>query len=172
MLHDYIYGNSLNEDQSTVRVFYSPKESPDNSGDEGEEPEFSVVKDVRIPRRFKRSRSKPISEQEKELKKSAEHMLYKAWNNLSDESGWKLERECSVTGDIVEVKTINKKKVFRLTGTVDVSPSVLLADLYYEIEKVHKWNPTLVDCKIIQHIDEFTDVTYQVCAESGGGLVS
>jgi len=172
MLHDYIYGSTLNEDQSTVRIFYSPKESPDNSDDDDVEPEFSVTNGVRIPRRFKRSRSKPISDQERELKKLAEDMLFKAKNNMDDESGWKVERQCQATGDIVQVKTINRKKVFRLTSTVDVAPSVLLADLYYEIEKMPRWNPTVVDCKILQHIDEFTDVTYQVAAEAGGGLVS
>ena len=49
------------------------------------------------------------------------------------------------------------------------------------------WNPTLVECKTIQPIDEHTDISYQVlspdksyqlymvmqvCAEAGGGVVS
>ena len=47
-----------------------------------------------------------------------------------------------------------------------------MEELFYRIEQVPSWNPTLVDCRLIQPIDEHTDISYQVCAEAGGGAVS
>ena len=57
-------------------------------------------------------------------------------------------------------------------GYVNISPKLLLEELFYKIEQVPSWNPTLVECRTIQPIDECTDVSYQVCAEAGGGVVS
>ena len=55
---------------------------------------------------------------------------------------------------------------------MNISPKLLLEELFYKIEQVPTWNPTLVDCRTIQPIDEHTDISYQVCAEAGGGVVS
>ena len=101
---------------------------------------------------------------------------------------WKLEKKLD-NGDMVQVKTVKGKKLFKLTGYVRMSPRKLLEELFYKIEEVPRWNPTLTDCRIIQPIDQFTDISYQVsqsvslrnrqsklglqvCAEAGGGVVS
>ena len=55
---------------------------------------------------------------------------------------------------------------------MNLSPKLLLEELFYKIEQVPTWNPTLVDCRTIQPIDQHTDISYQVCAEAGGGVVS
>ena len=55
---------------------------------------------------------------------------------------------------------------------MNISPRLLLEELFYKIEQVPTWNPTLVDCRTIQPIDQHTDISYQVCAEAGGGVVS
>ena len=39
---------------------------------------------------------------------------------------------------------------------------LLLEELFYGIESVPSWNPTLVECRTIQPIDEHTDISYQV----------
>ena len=39
---------------------------------------------------------------------------------------------------------------------------MLLEELFFRIESVPSWNPTLVECKTIQPIDEHTDISYQV----------
>lgn len=59
-----------------------------------------------------------------------------------------------------------------LQGIVDLPPKLLLEELYYQIESVPKWNPTLVECRRVQHIDSHSDVVYQLCAEAAGGAVS
>jgi len=169
MLQRYIEGSTLYE--GSVANFYSPMESLENSSDEEEEGQIHEDTGIRIPRRFKRRKNKALSEQEKQFKKLGEQMLQDAWSNLSSNEGWKIEK-CLDNGDTVQVKTINKKKIFRLTGYIDISCTSLLEELYYRIEGIPLWNRNITDSKIIQPIDEYTDVTYQVCAEAAGGVVS
>merc|ERR1711936_214691 len=107
---------------------------------------------------------------ESEYKKLGEEMLAAAWRTLNSPD-WKLEKKLD-NGDMVQVKFVNGKKVFRLTGYVEMAPRLLLEELFFRIESVPSWNPTLVECKTIQPIDEHTDISYQVCAEAGGGVVS
>lgn len=40
------------------------------------------------------------------------------------------------------------------------------------MEKIPKWNPTVLESKILKKIDKYTDITYQVSAPGGGGLVA
>lgn len=107
---------------------------------------------------------------ESEYKKAGEDLLSSAWHtlNLPD---WKLEKKLE-NGDMVQVRQVNGKRIFRLTGYVDISPRRLLEELFYGIEDLPTWNPTLTECRIVQPIDEYTDISYQVCAEAGGGVVS
>jgi len=166
MLQRFMDGDTLYE--GSVGNYYSPFETPENSDDEDED--FVEESGVRIPKRFRRKKDRPLSEQEKEYKKMGEEMLAAAWVTLNS-SDWKLEKQLD-NGDRVQVKQVNGKKVFKLTGYVDISPRQLLEELFYKIEEVPTWNPTLVDCRLIQPIDEHTDISYQVCAEAGGGAVS
>eukprot|EP00092_Neocalanus_flemingeri_P066212 GFUD01080632.1.p1 GENE.GFUD01080632.1~~GFUD01080632.1.p1 ORF type:complete len:584 (-),score=214.52 GFUD01080632.1:166-1821(-) len=165
MLQRYIEGSTLYE--GSVGNFYSPFESPDNSDDEDEDVEESGV---RIPKRFRRKKDHPITSQEREYIKTGEEMLVAAWRILNSPD-WKLEKQLD-NGDRVQVKQVKGKKVFRLTGYVNISPRQLLEELFYKIEQAPTWNPNLVDCRTIQPIDEHTDISYQVCAEAGGGVVS
>jgi len=165
MLQRYIAGSTLYE--GSVGNFYSPFESPDNSDDEDDDMEVSGV---RVPKRFRRKKDHPLTSQEREFVKTGEEMLVTAWKILNSPD-WKLEKQLD-NGDRVQVKQVNGKRVFRLTGYVNISPKLLLEELFYRIEQVPSWNPTLVECRTIQPIDECTDVSYQVCAEAGGGVVS
>jgi len=166
MLERFMTGSTLYE--GSVGNFYSPFETPENSDDEEED--LVEESGVRIPKRFRRKKDRPLSDQEKEYKKMGEEMLAAAWGTLNSPD-WKLEKQLD-NGDRVQVKQVNGKKVFKLTGYVDISPRQLLEELFYKIEQVPAWNPTLTDCRLIQPIDEHTDISYQVCAEAGGGAVS
>merc|ERR1740137_335156 len=115
-------------------------------------------------------KEEPLALTEREYIKMGEEMLTSAWVTLNS-AEWKLEKQLD-NGDRVQVKQVNGKKAFRLTGYVNISPRQLLEELFYKIEQVPSWNPTLVECRTIQPIDEYTDISYQVCAEAGGGVVS
>ena len=55
-----------------------------------------------------------------------EQLLETAWQTLNS-TDWKLEKKLD-NGDMVQVRTVAKKKVFKLTGYVDMSPRLLLED--------------------------------------------
>ena len=57
-------------------------------------------------------------------------------------------------------------------GIVDIPPKQLLNELFYNLTDLPKWNPTLLECRALQIIDENTDICYSVAAEAAGGLVS
>ncbi len=96
-----------------------------------------------------------------------------AWATLnSNPAEWKLEKRLESTGDVVHTKLVRGKKVFKVTGLVALPPKLLLEELFYRIEHVPQWNPTLVECRCVQPVDAHTDVSYQVAAEAGGGVVS
>jgi len=108
---------------------------------------------------------------ENEFKRRAEEALVQAWKLLNSEDGWKQEQLLD-NGDEVLSKYKGSKKLFKLTGIVELPPKLLLEELYYGIESVPSWNPTLDECKTIQPIDSHCDVSYQVAAEAAGGVVS
>jgi hypothetical protein len=166
MLQRYIEGSTLYE--GSIGNFYSPMESPDHSDDDDDE--VSNDSGIRIPGRFRRRRDAPFSKQENDYKKLGEEVLQQAWRTLNSD-GWVLEKELS-NGDSVHVKLVNGKRVFKLRGLVPISPRLLLEELFFRIDNVPSWNPTLTDCKNIQPIDEHTDISYQVCAEAAGGVVA
>ena len=89
-----------------------------------------------------------------------EELLETAWNTLNT-GDWKLEKKLD-NGDMVQARKVNGKKVFKLTGYVEMAPKLLLEELFFKMEQVPSWNPTLVESKIIQPIDQFTDISYQV----------
>lgn len=57
-------------------------------------------------------------------------------------------------------------------ATVDVSPKYLLEELYYKVENLPQWNPSVLQSLKIQPVDEYTDITYQISTDGGAGLVS
>ena len=154
MMQRFIEGSTLYEGSVG---FYSPFESPNASDDEEDEDEETRV---RIPRRFRRRKDHPLSEQEREYKKMGEELLETAWTTLNT-GDWKLEKKLD-NGDMVQVRHVGKKKVFKLTGYVNMAPRHLLEELFFKMEQVPAWNKTLTESRIIQPIDQYTDISYQV----------
>ena len=65
--------------------------------------------------------------------------------------GWKEEKRIPETGDVVHSKLIKKShKIFRITATVDIPPQILFDELSQNIENVPKWNPTLIECRLLK----------------------
>ena len=65
--------------------------------------------------------------------------------------GWKEEKRIPETGDVVHSKLIKKNhKIFRITATVDIPPQILFDELSQNIENVPKWNPTLIECRLLK----------------------
>lgn len=140
----------LNSALSTGRTesvgnFYSPYDSIHNSEDEEDE-------------------------QDDEFKRMGIECVRKAYI-LLESTDWKLEKITS-KGDTIQSCTKDKVgKIYKLTGKIHYPAKKLLQELYYKIEEVPKWNPTLLESKIIRKIDSHTDISYQATIGGGGGVV-
>lgn len=84
---------------------------------------------------------------------------------------WKFEKQTSVGDKIYSSKRDGLGKVYRLTATVKFSAKALIYELFTKVEDVPKWNPTLLESRIIHKVDYFTDISYQASVGGGGGLV-
>lgn len=94
-------------------------------------------------RGLNRSRS-----QDEEFKQLGTETVVRAFE-LLESSAWKVEKK--LTGDDV-IYTTNKAigKVYKLRGRVNYPPKKLLHELYYNIEEVPSWNPTLLESRVIK----------------------
>lgn len=88
--------------------------------------------------------------QEEEYKEMGVECVKKAYGLLEESTDWKVEK---VTNKGDTIKSTHKDrigKVFKLTGTVNYPAKLLLKELFYNIEHVPTWNPTLLESKIVR----------------------
>lgn len=91
--------------------------------------------------------------------------------SLLKSKSWKLEKS---KGDesVFSMVLPSGQKIFKIVATINASPKCLLDELYFNIEKIPKWNLSLLAAHKLQVLDEHTDVSYQVSASAAGGLIS
>ncbi|XP_047541489.1 steroidogenic acute regulatory protein-like [Vanessa atalanta] len=107
-----------------------------------------------------------------EYKQMAEEGMQNAWRtiNLPD---WKLEKRGSQKGDIVESKQCEQfGKVYRFTGIVDCPAKFLFEEFKNNITKLPEWNPTILKSELIKEIGPGIDLSYQVTAGGGRGIIA
>ncbi|CAD7078058.1 unnamed protein product [Hermetia illucens] len=124
--------------------FYSPYESGHNSDDE--------------------------NEQDDEYRRMGIECVRKAYE-LLESGNWKVEK-VTPKGDTISSTSREKLgKIYRLTGRIKYPAKLLLEELFYKIEDVPKWNPTLLESKVVRKINTYCDVSYQATVGGGGGMV-
>uniref|UniRef100_A0AAG5D209 START domain-containing protein n=1 Tax=Anopheles atroparvus TaxID=41427 RepID=A0AAG5D209_ANOAO len=131
----------------SIGNFYSPYDSIHNSDDDEEE-----------------------DAQDEEFRKMGTECVRKAYT-LLESDGWKIEK-VTTKGDTIQSCQQEKiGKVYKLTAKIHYPARKLLQELFYKIEHVPNWNPTLLESKIIRKIDSHTDISYQATVGGGGGVV-
>ncbi|XP_067632843.1 uncharacterized protein [Eurosta solidaginis] len=126
-------------------IFYSPLETVHNSDDDDDE-------------------------QDEEYHQMALDCVRRAYE-LFESSDWKVEKVTSKGDQIRSTQRDKLGKIYRLTAHIKYPPKALLEELFYKIESIPKWNPTLLESKIIHKINSYTDITYQATVGGGGGMV-
>ncbi|XP_046403109.1 steroidogenic acute regulatory protein-like [Ischnura elegans] len=148
--------------------FYSPMDSPEVSDDERGDGYLKV------------DYHRKLTPKEEEYKSKGKEALTSAWRLIKSD-GWRLEKRGSEDkegGDpydevfSMHLGSSKGKKIYLLKGRVELSPKFLLNELFHRIDNVPNWNPTLIESYRIQVVDDHTDISYQVTAEGGGGIVS
>lgn len=86
--------------------------------------------------------------QEEDYKELGLETVKKAYEYL-ESTDWKVEKITS-SEDVIQSSVKPIGKIYKLTGKVNYPAKLLLHDLFYGIENVPKWNPTLLESKIIK----------------------
>ncbi|KAK6620159.1 hypothetical protein RUM44_006560 [Polyplax serrata] len=133
--------------------FYSPLESPEGSDNESDE--------NRIP-------SKLLNE---ELLQRGKDNLELAWNILND-NGWTLQKSTNCSESVFSKQHKQLGKFFLLRTTMNVKAETLLQDLFKNVDRLTTWNKSVLESRRLLVIDDHTDVTYQVSAPGGNGVIT
>lgn len=163
--HEPLLNHSRTEGSviSDTGQFYSPLPSPEGSDDETEHSHYKS-----LPGSTNHSRTD--SEYYHNLVDEATVAL---WDMLHMD-GWKLEAGKNLQTGIIHGQYIKKygKKVFRLQGILPLPPKECWAEMVAGLNDSPRWNPTVIESRSLQSIDDTTEVTYNIAAEAAGGLVS
>lgn len=125
-------------------VFYSPYDTRQNSDEE--------------------------EEQDEDFRQQGIDCVRKAYHLLRS-SDWKLEKVTQKNDTIQSINREKLGKIYRLTGRIKYPAKALLEELFYKIEDVPKWNPTLLESRIIRKVNTYTDISYNATTSGGGGIV-
>uniref|UniRef100_A0A0K8VI31 Steroidogenic acute regulatory protein, mitochondrial n=1 Tax=Bactrocera latifrons TaxID=174628 RepID=A0A0K8VI31_BACLA len=109
-------------------------------------------------------------QQDEEYHQMALDCVHRAYE-LFESPDWKVEKVTSKGDTIRSTQREKLGKIYRLTGRIKYPAKALLEELFYRIESVPKWNPTLLESKIVHKINSYTDITYQASVGGGGGIV-
>lgn len=86
--------------------------------------------------------------QDDEFKQLGVETVIKAYE-LLESTAWKVEKVMA-NNDVIYATTKSIGKVYKLRAKVNYPPKKLLHELFYKIEDVPQWNPTLLESKIIK----------------------
>ncbi|XP_076314879.1 steroidogenic acute regulatory protein-like [Tachypleus tridentatus] len=105
-----------------------------------------------------------------EYKIKVDEALEEALEIISSGS-WKTE--IFVNEDVVQSRQVSKYgKVFKFVGKIKITPQKVIHHLFYNIESMPEWNPTIKQIKVLQKIDSYTDIVYVVATNRAGGIVA
>ncbi|GFR84251.1 StAR-related lipid transfer protein 3 [Elysia marginata] len=103
----------------------------------------------------------------------AKHSVEVLWTYLrSPETEWKLEKGTSVEEGLVHSKKVQGVgKVFRLKCYIDIPRQELYDYINTKPEEQTDWNATVKECRVLQVVDDHSDILYIVSNELGGGAI-
>ncbi|XP_076668211.1 steroidogenic acute regulatory protein-like [Andrena cerasifolii] len=155
-------------------TFFTPMDSPNHS-DHEDEGSRRPAGSRGIPKSNELFGSKPLakltSEMVEDYKKKAS-VLVQNCHDLLQSKDWQIEN-IMPNGDVIFYMDRPKPegKILKIVGIVDAPASILLDQLFDEIESIPSWNKLVTESRKIQHIDENTDIVYQATSPQGGGII-
>ncbi|KAG6459122.1 hypothetical protein O3G_MSEX011203 [Manduca sexta] len=107
-----------------------------------------------------------------EYKAQADESMVNAWR-IVNLPNWHVEKRGVQKGDVVESRRTELfGKVYRFTGVVECPPKFLYEEFKNNITKLPEWNPTILKSELIKEISDGIDLTYQVTAGGGRGIIA
>ncbi|PZC84857.1 hypothetical protein B5X24_HaOG203847 [Helicoverpa armigera] len=106
-----------------------------------------------------------------EYKAQAEESMHNAFR-IVNLPNWSVEKKGS-KGDVVESKKTEQfGKVYRFTGVVEAPPQFLYEEFRDNLTKLPEWNPTILKSELIKEVGPGVDLSYQVTAGGGRGIIA
>ncbi|XP_056325018.1 steroidogenic acute regulatory protein, mitochondrial [Danio aesculapii] len=103
--------------------------------------------------------------------KQGETALNEALQIVENRDGWKLET-AETNGDVIYSKVLTgNRKVFRLEADLDATADELHDILFFRVEEMHEWNPSIRRITVLKHVGGNTMITHEVSAETAGNLI-
>ena len=62
--------------------------------------------------------------------------------------------------------------MFKLIAEIDVDALTYYNDIIEKAADIPSWNPTVLEVRTLEMVDDNTEVTYNIAAEGAGGMVS
>jgi len=152
--------------------------SPPQSDDEEENREPGEFKSLPGSRGHSRNASVgsaaySLGGEEKKFIELARDAWTKGWDIHNKKDGWKHEAGLGPQEGVVHSQHFHGYgRIYRLQGYVHCAPKILYEELVLRVTETPKWSPTVLEMKILQVIDEHTDIIYHVAADAAGGIVS
>ncbi|XP_059151224.1 stAR-related lipid transfer protein 3-like isoform X2 [Physella acuta] len=153
--------------------FYSPVESPE--GSDTEEATIAPRPSTNRTSEYQSvATSKTHTRQENDYIRLARHSWDVLWTYVtSPESDWKCETGVNESSGVVHSKKVKGVgKVFRLKGIVDMPVKDLYEEMTFKPEEQATWNKAIKECRILQVVDDHTDILYNIAAEIAGGVIT
>uniref|UniRef100_A0A673IC66 START domain-containing protein 1 n=1 Tax=Sinocyclocheilus rhinocerous TaxID=307959 RepID=A0A673IC66_9TELE len=123
------------------------------------------------PLRWTESETAALADEDVFYLKQGEAALNEALKIVESEDGWKLET-AEKNGDVIYSKVLTgNRKVFRLEAELNASPEELHKILFFRVEEMHEWNPSIRHIKVLKHVGRNTMVTHEVSSETTGNLI-
>ncbi|KAI0214187.1 StAR-related lipid transfer protein 3 [Lamellibrachia satsuma] len=147
--------------------YYSPVDSREGSDDDDGEHQYKDFVSVSSRRASVYSLKDPNYPQ------TAQESWDKAWEIMHTADGWKLMNGITPEEGCVYSRSFSGYgKIFKLEAHLDSSPQEVFDELILNADATPTWNPTVLECKTIEVLDDHTDVAYNLAADAVGGLVS
>jgi len=114
----------------------------------------------------------PDSYEDSQFRLKAEDNWNRARQIVQTRDGWKAETVS--TADIhVHSRQIEKLgRLLRLEAYIESSPEDVFRVTSQDCENATRWNKTVIDCRVLQVLGNDIDISYNVTAAAGGGVVS
>ncbi|KAK8760253.1 steroidogenic acute regulatory protein-like [Amblyomma americanum] len=164
-------GNARSEDGGTT--FYSPDSGSENESLAGDD--VRVRSDLQLPHdlhvRFEQPEgtAKQLAPEERSYKRKAEEALDTALK-IFHESNWKTEK-MDHNGAIQTCHHSKFGKIYKYAGTLPAPPETVLDILFNKLEEQVLWNPSVKEARVIESIDNQTDIVY-ILSDGAKGVIS
>ncbi|XP_045782884.1 uncharacterized protein LOC123879272 [Maniola jurtina] len=135
---------------------------------------FSPVETPEASPRLRRPGEQIILTQDQidEYKALAEESMHNAFKTIHLPN-WRLEKRGVQKGDVVEsTQSEQFGKVYRFTGVVDCPATFMYEEFKNNLTKLPEWNPTILKSELIKEIGPGIDLSYQITAGGGRGIIA